>query len=55
MKRISLAIIGIFVLVQSLTAQSIMSPEETFGFRMGSDRQLINWMQIVSYFNNLLE
>ncbi len=30
---------------------SIPSPQETFGFRMGTDRMLIDWNQIVSYFN----
>lgn len=29
---------------------SIPSPQEVFGFRMGEDRKLIDWTQIVSYF-----
>lgn len=40
---------------QSLFAQSIKSPEDTFGFQMGADKKLINWQQIVSYFNMLDE
>lgn len=33
----------------------IPSPEQTFGFRMGEDRKLVNWQQIVSYFEMLDE
>ncbi|MCX6135994.1 MAG: M14 family metallopeptidase [Ignavibacteriales bacterium] len=31
--------------------EHIPSPEEQFGFRMGSDRMLIDWKDIVSYFS----
>lgn len=34
-------------------AQSLESPEEVFGFQMGADRKLINWEQIVSYFERV--
>jgi hypothetical protein len=54
MKRIRL-VIFLFICAASLTAQPIKSPQETFGFRMGADRQLINWQQIVAYFNTLNE
>jgi len=33
----------------------ISSPEKTFGFKMGDDRKLIDWTQIVSYFNTVDE
>ena len=36
-----------------LIGQSLPSPEDAFGFRMGSDRQLIDWNQIVDYFHTL--
>ncbi len=36
-----------------LFSQSLQSPEQTFGFRMGTDRKLINWDQIHSYFKML--
>jgi hypothetical protein len=54
MKRVQL-LFCLFIFAQNLTSQTIKSPEETFGFRMGADRQLINWQQIVSYFNMLDE
>jgi len=45
----------IFFLTSSrlLIGQSLPSPEDAFGFRMGSDRQLIDWNQIVDYFHAL--
>jgi len=36
-----------------LTGQTLQSPEEVFGFQMGSDRKLIDWHQIVEYFSTL--
>ena len=36
-----------------LAAQEIKSPEAAFGFRMGEDRRLVNWEQIVSYMTAL--
>lgn len=36
-----------------VAGQSLPSPEEVFGFRMGSDRKLIDWNQVVSYFTAL--
>ncbi len=39
-----------------LFAQSnISSPENTFNFKMGDDRKLIDWTQIVSYFRSVDE
>ncbi|GBD94741.1 zinc carboxypeptidase [bacterium BMS3Abin05] len=43
----SLLILWLFPIV--ISAQTIPSPEDTFGFRMGSDYRLIDWNQIVSY------
>src|SRR5574337_2121666 len=34
---------------------SIPSPEQVFGFKMGADRKLIDWTQIVSYFKSVDE
>ena len=34
----------------TITGQSLPSPEETFGFRMGADRRLIDYNQIFNYF-----
>lgn len=48
------AIIFLMVgILSPLTAQHIQSPEEVFGFKMGADRRLVNWEQIVSYFTML--
>jgi murein tripeptide amidase MpaA len=56
MKRAILFILITFLFqFQPVSAQSIKSPEEVFGFQMGTDKKLINWQQIVSYFNLLAE
>ncbi|MFQ5604651.1 MAG: M14 family metallopeptidase [bacterium] len=56
MKRISVAVFIIFAfLFQIVSAQSLKSPQETFGFQMGADKKLINWSQIVNYFQMLNE
>lgn len=34
-------------------AQSLKSPEQYFGFKMGADQKLVKWPQIVEYFNTL--
>lgn len=54
MRRVGL-IICLLIFCQNLAGQTIQSPEAMFGFRMGADRQLINWQQIVAYFNMLDE
>jgi len=51
MKRFTLAVVLSFVcLIPTLAAQDVQSPEAVFGFKMGADRNLINWQQITSYF-----
>ncbi len=35
------------------TAAGLKSPEERFGFRMGSDRRLVRWPAMLSYFRDL--
>jgi hypothetical protein len=37
----------------SSTAQSLKSPEQYFGFKMGADHKLVKWPQIVEYFGAL--
>ncbi|RMG31507.1 MAG: peptidase M14, partial [Methanobacteriota archaeon] len=37
----------------SAISQPISSPEDVFGFKMGADKKLVNWEQIVSYFQQL--
>ena len=54
-RRLS-AILSVFViLTPSLTAQRIPSPQQYFGFEMGSDRRLANWDELSSYYEELAE
>ncbi len=45
----SLSLTLLFIVNFSLS--QILSPEKYFGFRMGEDKKLIGWDEIVSYFN----
>jgi len=45
----------IMILPGLVTGQSLPTPEEVFGFPVGSDRKLIDWNQIVDYFHILDE
>lgn len=38
-----------------VSAQPVKSPEKVFGFRMGSDKKLIDWKQVSGYFLELGE
>ena len=49
MGLMSLAIISTFGLAQT----KITSPEEFFGFRLGSDRKIARWDKLVEYYNLL--
>ena len=50
----SILILVIFILSPALAAgDTILPPEKVFGFRMGTDRKLIDWNQISSYFLDL--
>ena len=53
MKRISVILLACLFAAASLPAQKIQSPRDYFGFQMGADRKLINWEQIVDYFQRL--
>ena len=56
MTRRLTAIVSVFViLTPSLTAQRIPSPQQYFGFEMGSDRRLTNWDELSSYYEELAE
>ena len=44
-----------FLLAGALPAQQIPSPQEFFGFEMGTDGELANWDKIVEYFELLDE
>jgi hypothetical protein len=40
-----------FMISFSANAQNVTSPEEFFGFRMGEDRKLAEWVKLVEYYN----
>ncbi len=50
MGLMSLAILSTWVQAQT----KITSPEEFFGFRLGSDRKVAHWDKIVEYYNLLM-
>jgi hypothetical protein len=45
--------ICLFVFTAGVSAQQIPSPEEFYGFKMGSDGKLAHWSKIVEYFDLL--
>lgn len=52
--------LSVFLLILALTATGWAqtgptSPEDFFGFRLGSDRQIARWDKIIEYFNLLAE
>ncbi|MCJ7680457.1 MAG: peptidase M14 family protein, partial [Candidatus Aminicenantes bacterium] len=59
MKRIRLFIVVLIaitaILAANAAAQSIPSPEEFYGFRMGADGELVQWDKVVEYFNLLAD
>ena len=50
MKRLLNSIFIVLLLSSVINAEIIKSPENTFGFKMGSDKKLIDWTQITGYF-----
>ncbi|MFQ6113144.1 MAG: M14 metallopeptidase family protein [bacterium] len=48
-----LILVAVIFLPRLVVGQVLPSPEEVFGFRMGADRKLIDWDQIVGYFSTL--
>ena len=60
-KRCGLASKKVFALAVLLTActalgmaqQHITSPEEAFGFKLGTDRKLADWVQLTAYYQKL--
>lgn len=39
----------------AVTTQDVQSPEEFFGHKMGADRQLADWDQLLDYYRHLDE
>ena len=53
-RRTTLALVTLLVLGLAPTAQQgISTPEQFFGFRMGTDNKLARWDKIVEYFQQL--
>ncbi|MEW6736891.1 MAG: M14 family metallopeptidase, partial [Acidobacteriota bacterium] len=50
-----LLLTALFCVSGQASTEKISSPQEVFGFRIGEDRKLIDWSQIVSYFNKVDE
>lgn len=54
LNTIALLLICLLFMIQTGAAQNkITSPEEFFGFKLGSDRKIARWDKIVDYFNLL--
>lgn len=52
---IALTLLVITILPQLVAAQNIPSPEAFFGHKMGADRKLAHWDDLVKYYNQLGE
>lgn len=57
MKRHSYSCVGLMlgVLIQPTLAAQIPSPQQFLGYRVGADRKLADWQQMVGYFQKLDE
>jgi hypothetical protein len=45
--------LGICILLSFAASGAVPSPESYFGFKMGADKQLLDWSKVVSYFDAL--
>jgi len=52
-RLLSLALVALSIVVSPLSAQSVPTPREYFGFDMGEDRKLANWDQLTAYYEIL--
>ncbi|MCP4725175.1 MAG: hypothetical protein GY863_09070, partial [bacterium] len=57
MKRIPISMLLFFIIVllsfNLSYAQNIPSPEEFFGFKMGTEGELVHWNKVLEYFDLL--
>ncbi len=51
MRRYVIFVVLVSFILLNLSFSQILSPEKYFGFRMGEDKKLIGWDEIVSYLN----
>ncbi len=52
-RLLSLALVSLSIVVSPLSAQSVPTPREYFGFDIGEDRKLANWDQLTAYYEIL--
>ena len=52
-RLLSLALVALSIVVSPLSAQSVPTPREYFGFDIGEDRKLANWDQLTAYYEIL--
>ena len=52
-RLLSLALVALSIVVFPLSAQSVPTPREYFGFDIGEDRKLANWDQLTAYYEIL--
>ncbi len=52
-RLLSLALVALSIVVPPLSAQSVPTPREYFGFDIGEDRKLANWDQLTAYYEIL--
>ena len=56
MKRfLGSALLAAFLIPSYAQSQDIPTPEQFFGFKMGADRKLAHWNELVKYYNQLGE
>ena len=56
MTRGLVGILGLLaILIPSVKGQEIPSPQQYFGFEMGSDRKLANWDELTEYYEELAQ
>ena len=55
MRRISTALLAVLLAAPPLRAQGVPTPREHFGFAIGEDRKLADWVALTSYFERLAE
>ena len=53
--RVAAALVSLALVAPALAAQSVPSPEEHFGFPMGTDQKLARWDGIVEYIGRVAE
>src|SRR5580698_2893450 len=53
MKRLGVALVLLFATFNGFGQRHVTSPEEAFGFQLGTDRKLADWNQLTAYYKKL--